>query len=80
MQSGKDLITMQICKEIDKVEYWNFLRLPFVLIEHNIDVGKPYGKKYAPTGEMWNFMCGFGNHLIVMYNKGMGNKQVLRVD
>jgi len=71
---------MMKMNDIDKAEYWNILKLDWVLIDHNIDVGKPYSYfGYAPTGEMWNFMCGFGKHLIVMYNKGMGNKEILKL-
>ncbi len=66
---------------IYRVEYKKFLHLPWIQLDHNIDVCKPYSYEgYAPTGEMWSLMCGFGNHAIVMYNKGMGNKEVIKVE
>lgn len=67
---------------INKVEYWNCLKLDWELLYHKIDEGKPYSYDgYSPTGEMVNIMNGFGSkHVIVMYNKGMGNKEIMRLE
>jgi len=66
---------------INKVEYWNCLKLDWELLYHKIDEGKPYSYDgYSPTGEMVNIMNGFGKHVIVMYNKGMGNKEIMRLE
>lgn len=69
-------------EDIDRVEYWNFLKLDWELLYHKIDEGKPYSYYgYSPTGEMVNIMNGFGmDHVMVMYNKGMGNKEVMRLE
>ena len=67
--------------DIDLVEYWNFLRLPYVEFYHHVDWGSTDFDNEAPTGEMLGIHCGFGNHLLVGYYKGAGAvRQVLRVE
>lgn len=66
---------MTICKtDIEKVEFWNYLRLDHIDLEHLL-----YPDTQYCCGELFTMMCGFGNHVIISHFWNTGNKEIMKL-